>query len=456
MKRLTQIITLALLLLMAGLPNATAQNQQQHDIMDCLRNYSLYREYYKQKNYSDALPYWRLVYYGSCTKTLMAQGSKYAKVPKVVMQNGASIYKHFVTDALNNKETDKANAYLDTVMMIYQKRMEIYPQDSARVLGYMGIDLLKYKKGSPGAMKKAYDYLGQAINLSGNKTKAPILAAYMDLTISLFKDRIITNEEVVNNYSKLSQIIDAKLNETPDNEEVLNLKDHIANQFTSSGAATCESLIALFSPNFDKNKDNPEAMKKYVFWLKNTGCEETELYLKSMIALNKIDPSSAVSYDIARIYKNRGDYDKAIDYLKQAVSLETDGTVKSKFYVEIADIIFRIKKDLPLAKSYCVKAMQADPKSGLPHMLLGRIYANAKNYGDDDLAHAAVFWAAVDQFNIAKKKDPSLAQMANEYIATYSKHFPSQETVFFYTFKQGDKYELKGWINETTTVRIRK
>jgi hypothetical protein len=100
--------------------------------------------------------------------------------------------------------------------------------------------------------------------------------------------------------------------------------------------------------------------------------------------------------------------------------------------------------------------MQADPKSGLPNMLLGRIYANAKNYGNDDLAHAAVFWAAVDQFKIAKKKDPSLANMANEYIATYSKHFPSQETVFFYTYKEGDTYELGGWINEKTKVRVRK
>ena len=454
MKRLIQIFTLTFILLTAGTFSGIAQEQK--DVNYCLRNYSLYKEYYKQKNYPDALPYWRMVYFGGCTKTLMDKGGKYARLPKVIMQNGAFMYRKLVAAALNNKETDKANAYLDTVMMIYQQRMEVYPQDSARVLGLMGIDLLKYKKGSPGAMKKAYGYLRQAVDLSGNKTKMPIMAAYMDLTISLFKDRIITNEEVVNNYAKLSQIIEAKLNETPDNEEVLKLKDLIANQFTNSGAATCESLIALFSPNFDKNKDNPEVMKKYVFWLKNTGCEETELYLESMIALNRIEPKASLAYDIARTYKKRGDYNKAIDYLKQAVGLETDGTVKSKFYLETADIIFRIKKDLPLAKSYCVKAMQADPKSGLPHMLLGRIYANAKNYGDDDLAHAAVFWAAVDQFNIAKKKDPSLAQMANEYIATYSKHFPSQETVFFYTFKQGDKYELKGWINETTTVRIRK
>ncbi len=452
MKRITQTFALTFILLFTSF---AVHAQGQGDMNNCLRNYSLYKEYYKQKNYNDALPYWRIAHESGCVQKFYESG-KYKKLSKIILQHGATIYKHEVEEALAKNDKQTAYAYLDTVMNLYSERMKFFPNDSARVLGYMGINLLKYKKESPEAMKKAYAYLEQAIEVGQQSTKVPIMAAYMDLTISLFKDRVITSEEVVNNYATLSGIIEKKLNENPDNEEVLKLKDAIAAQFTNSGAATCESLIALFSPKFEENKDNPDVMKKYVFWLKNTGCEDAELYLKSMIALNKIEPSSALAHDISKIYKKRGDYDKAISYLKQAVEEEQDGTVKSKFYLEIADIMFRIKKDLPGAKSYCVKAMQADPKSGLPNMLLGRIYANAKNYGEDDLAHAAVFWAAVDQFKIAKKKDPSLANMANEYIATYSKHFPSQETVFFYTFKEGDTYELGGWINEKTKVRVRK
>ena len=30
------------------------------DSIRCIRNYSLYREYYKQKIYKDAFPYWRI------------------------------------------------------------------------------------------------------------------------------------------------------------------------------------------------------------------------------------------------------------------------------------------------------------------------------------------------------------------------------------------------------------
>jgi len=413
------------------------------DSIRCLRNYSLYREYYKQKDYQDAFPFWRIVF------------NECPIASKSIYQNGATMYKHKIYESLKNKDNNLANTYLDTLMMIYDQRVKWYPGDKARVLGYKGIDLTKFKKKDPEALKQAYTYLGQSIDIYQLKTPKPNMAAYMDITISLFKDNIITNEEVVNNYAKLMNIIDKQLDENPGDADLKKLKDSMAALFTSSGAATCESLIALFTPNFEKNKYNADELKKYVFWLKSTDCTDADLYFKALVALNKIEPKAENAFTISRLLKKRGQYDQAIDYLKQAVKLETNGSIKSKYYVEIADITFRITKNLPAAKDYCEKAIQADPKSGLPHMLLGSIYANAKNYGDDELAYQSVFCAAVDQFVIAKKKDPSLTDMANERIATFSKHFPSKETVFFFTYKAGDTYEIKGWINEETRVRIR-
>ncbi len=434
---------------------AQSSAQDQSEIMNCLKNYSLYHEYYKQHNYVEALPFWKLVYNGTCLQTL-SQNSKYKKYARYTLQHGATMYEKFLVDALNNKDVRKGDAYLDTLMMVYDKRMEILPEDSARVLSYKGIKLFKYKKDDPSALNRAYNYLYKSIKLNQNKTKPPVLAAFMNITVSLYKDNILTGEDVVNNYALISGIIERELNESPDDKTLLAVKDDVSAMFTNSGAATCESLISLFSPKFEENKDNPDVLKKYIFWLKNTGCEDADLYLRSLIALNNVEPKSSISYDIARIYKKRGNFNKAIDYLKKAIQLSDDNTLKSKFYLEIADITFRIKNNLPEAKKYCELAIQADPKSGLPHILLGRIYANAKNYGDDELAHQAVFWAAVDQFIIAKKKDPSLANMANEFINTFSKHFPPNETVFFYGFKEGDTYQLEGWINEKTKVRIRK
>ncbi len=454
-KFINPVILLGVFLMMIPAQGSAQGQGQQADVMNCLKNYSLYHEYYKQHNYAEALPFWKLVYNGSCLKTL-AKDSRYRKYARFTLQHGATIYEHFMVDALKAKDTKKAHAYLDTLMSVYDKRMTILPEDSARVLSYEGIKLFKYEKDDPAALNRAYNYLYKSIQMNQHKTQGPVLAAFMHITVSLYKENILTGEDVVNNYAMLSQIIEGKLSENPDDKTTQAVRDDISAMFTNSGAATCESLISLFSPKFEENKNNPDNLKKYIFWLKNTGCEDADLYLKSMIALNKIEPKSALAYDIAKIYKKRGNFDAAIGYLKKAIQLEEDNTLKSKFYLEIADITFRIKNNLPEAKKYCELAIQTDPKSGLPHILLGRIYANAKNYGDDELAHQAVFWAAVDQFNIAKRKDPSLAGMANEFINSFSKHFPPNETVFFYGFKEGDTYELKGWINEKTKVRIRK
>lgn len=427
---------------------------QDEDPMTCLKNYSLYKEYYNQKNYDDALPFWRLVYNGSCA-TVLKQEPQYAKIPKIIYQNGATMFKRRIVDALKAGDQEKANAYVDTLMAIYDKRIEIYPEDEGKVRGFKGIELLKYRKGDPEATKQAYTCLSKAVELSKERIQPTSLAAYMDATISLYHDNIITNEEVVDNYSRTMDILNAKLNEKPDNEEVSKLKDAISANFANSGAATCESLVALFSPQFEKNKENPEELKKYIYWLKETGCEDQDLYLESLVALQKIKPDAASAYTISQIYKRRGRYTMATNYLQEAADLEEDGQAKARYYIDMADITFRIEKDLPKAKSYVLKAIEADPSSGLPHILLGNIYGNAKDYGDDELAHQAVFWAAVDQFEIAKQKDPSLAEVADERIASFSKHFPSQETVFFYGYKVGDTYELGGWINVRTKVRIR-
>lgn len=428
--------------------------QDNNEMMNCLKNYSLYREYYKQKNYQEALPFWRLVYNGSCAAVLKQQ-PRYAKIPRIVYQNGATMYKNLLVQALKNKDSEKADAYIDTLLAVYDKRIEVYPQDEGKVRGYKGIDLLKYKKNDPEAVKQAYTCLSKAVELDKERVQPQTLAAYMDATISLFHDNIITNEEVVDNYSKTMDIITKKLDEKPDNEEVVKLKDVLSTNFANSGAATCESLIALFTPQFEDNKGNPEELKKYIFWLKETGCENQDLYLNSLVALQKIEPKSTAAYTISQLYKDRGQYQKAVDYLTQAVELEENNQAKARYYVEMGDITFRIFKDLPKAKSYAMKAIAADPASGLPHILLGNVYGNAKDYGDDELAHQSVFWAAVDQYKIAKQKDPTLAEIADERIATYSKHFPSNETVFFYGYKAGDTYEIGGWINEKTKVRVR-
>jgi len=413
------------------------------DSLRCLRNYSLYRENYKQKNYQDALPYWRIVY------------AECPRIQKSIYIHGTNMYKFYITKAINKKEIKLANSLIDTLMMVYDQRVKWYPSDQAKVLGFKATDLVRFKGKDMEYMKKAYDFSSQDIKQKGQSATKADLATYMNVTLVLFQNNIITDQEVVENYAKSMEIIDAQLEKKPNNEELDQLKEQIGTNFANSGAASCESLIKLFTPQFKKSPGDIDLLKKIIFWLGNTDCSDSDLFLKANIAFNKIEPSANLAYHIAQLYNKKGNYQSAVGYYKQAIAQEKDGVTRGKYLVDLGYISLTQYNDLPQAKEYASKAIQADPGSGRPHLLLGTIYGTAKDYGKDDLEHKSVFWAAVDQFNIAKRKDSELAKAADEKIKTYLPFFPDTEMIFFYGFKVGDSYKVGGWINETTKVRTR-
>lgn len=413
------------------------------DSLNCIRNYSLYSEYYKQKNFEDALPYWRLVF-RDCPK-----------VSKNVYQHGANMYKFYIIQATRKNNIELKNTLVDTLMQIYDQRIKWYPKDKGRVLGYKAADILRFKKNDLFCMKKAYAFSSEAMDIRKTSTPKSVINTYMYTTLFLFDNNDISDSEVVENYAKTMAILNAQIAKNPDDEELDNLMVSISSNFANSGAASCEGLIQLFSPQFKESPEDIDVLKKITYWLRNTGCTDSQLYLKSTIALNKVEPSATLAYHIAQLYVKRRNYQAAVQFYKQAINQEPKMATRSKYLVEIGYITQSEYGDLPRAKNYALEAIKANSGSGKPYLLLGNIYAAAKNFGPDDLSHKAVFWVSVDQYKKARQMDPELASIANDRIKAYSKYFPDTEMVFFFGYKVGDSYTLGGWINETTTVRTK-
>ena len=87
-------------------------------------------------------------------------------------------------------------------------------------------------------------------------------------------------------------------------------------------------------------------------------------------------------------------------------------------------------------------------------MIIGLAYAAAKGIYDDPVLSKSVFWVAVDRLNKAKQVDPSLAEDVDKLIATYVRHFPSKEDIFFKPeLSNGKSFYVGGWIGETTICR---
>ena len=85
------------------------------DSVNCVMNISLFNEYYKQKNYTDAIDPWRWVF-NNCPK-----GTKRTYL------YGEKMYKKFIKDAASPEEK---SALVDTLMMIFDQRITYYDDDS--------------------------------------------------------------------------------------------------------------------------------------------------------------------------------------------------------------------------------------------------------------------------------------------------------------------------------------
>ncbi|MCG8411357.1 MAG: hypothetical protein MI739_08735 [Bacteroidales bacterium] len=410
------------------------------DSIKCIKNLSLYREYVKQKNYDLAQDSWAHVY-SNCPRS-----------SKHIYVDGIKMIKKKIK---NTEDQAEKSTLLDSMMNIYDQRMKYYKQKGL-VLGYKGVDFIKYSDKTPENMQIAYNFLRESIEIQKYKSKGTQLLTFMEISKGLFVKNVIEGGEVVENYGKVSEICDYVINNKKKGwKRIEKAKPLIDKVFEESGAATCEDLIPFYTNKFAKTPEDIEFLEKAVNLLRSTKCTESELFFSMTEKLNSLKPSVKTAYELAKITNKVEKLDDAKKYYLQAIELETEDLQKAKYYLELGDVARR-QETYKQARTYALKAIELDKTSGYPYLLIGNIYAAAsKSCSDEEFHQKAVYWAAVDKFAKAKKVDPELAEKADKFISAYKAHFPDNETIFFYGFKKGDTYTVGCWINEKTVVRPR-
>lgn len=409
------------------------------DSVRCVKNLSLYREYVKQGNFAPAIAPWQIVY-TECPKS-----SKYIYI------DGAKM----ITEAIE-KETDAANKKLlvDSLMEVYDTRIKYFGQ-LGYVLGRKGIDYKNFSENTPENLKIAYDFLKKSLETERAQSGAQELFTFMQISKDLFTAKSIEGTQVVSDYGLVSDLIDQNIKKQPSDVNMIKAKEAVDQIFESSGAASCDDLVPYYTQKFKETPEDKEFLKKAVSLLSATKCSNAEIYFKILNKLYTIEPTLDVVYELANLNRIKENYTEASKLYKQAIELQQDKLIKSRYYIELGDLTRR-DGNYPLARTYALNAIENDPTSGVAYMLIGHIYAGAsKSCSEDEFEQKTVYWAAVDKFAKAKSVDPSLTDQANELIDTYKVHFPDNETIFFYGLKVGDNYTIKCWINEATSVRSR-
>ncbi len=420
---------------------------------DFLNELSLYREFYKQEDYKSAKPHWDKLYrkYPKSTPNLYIQGGK--------------MMEYQLDNAKTDAEREKV---LEQYMKLYDKRMKNFGE-RGRVLGRKGTSWLKYKlsadrENSPegeelkAIHKSGYAWLSESVKDQGDQTEPPVLILMMQTTVALFKLGEMPKEQVVKNYELCTGIANTIIEANEDEKKVAQTRDqvlpYIETIFGKSGAADCDALVNIYSPEFEKNKDDADYIKTMLRRLGRAKCTESELFGVATERLYELDPSAEAAFQMARRYLKKDDIEKAREYYKMAIEQETDAELLANYYYERGLLRYARLNNLPGARDDARRALQHQPDFCDANMLIGNIYvAASQKFPGSSFEKSAVFWVACDYFAKARRgEDCSIDASSN--IAKYKKYFPNKEEAFMDGIQEGSTYKVGGWINENTKVRF--
>ena len=405
------------------------------DSAKCVTNLSLYREFYKQKNYKDAILSWRYVF-NNCPQAT-----------ENIFINGVNMYKSFIAA---QKDTVVKKSLIDTLMLIYDVRIKYYGKEGQH-LASKANDLLNVDSNRS---FEAYRMLKRSIELLVDASEESTLLNYCSSAIAGFKSGKISNVAIVDLYNQTGSIIDDHLNTVVDRTDSLKwIRIRSVIEKNTVPFLQCKDITAIFSKKLATTPDDMALLKRISGMLYRKGCTDDSLYFFSLEKMNTIEPNANTAFLIAHEYVKRKDIPSAITILNGTADKLKDDESKARCNYYLG-VVYADSKDFSNARTYALKAIQLKPNYGEPYLLIADCYArSATSCGNDDVNSRVAYWCAVDKLNKAKTVDPKLTATVNNLISQYSRNFPSTEMLFFKDIKIGSKYLVACWINETTTVR---
>ena len=181
-------LVLLSLAMMLGM-NLSAQDKYGPNKDECIKYLSYYQEYYKQKNYDDALPNWRKAM-KLCPPTASQN----------MLLNGMTLLGREI-----NKTKDAAarQALVDSLLTLNDLRAEYYPNYAVAAMNTKGQYMTQFYKDP----KDIYEGLGKIVETNQEKTKPSLLLLQLNSAIDLFKADKLGAEDVINTYQNAIALI---------------------------------------------------------------------------------------------------------------------------------------------------------------------------------------------------------------------------------------------------------
>ena len=448
MKKIKVFFAMDVALFLVGSVSANAQGKYGKDSAQCVNYLNFYKDYLKQfratksaGNLKEAANQWRGAF-----KTCPPKASQNLFV------DGRTIYQNLIR---GEKDAAAIQGMVDTIMLIHKTRQENFAKSKAAVAENIAFDMLTYYGNSN--PEKVVEAINNNIAVSGNKVKADLLVAYMQKASELYQAGKMSGESILKAYTDFSAIIDAQVSANP-TEANKTKRGAFENAFVTSGVATCDNLVAVFTPRFEAEPTNVEVVKPIVSLLgSDSVCVNSDLFLKAVTALHQIEPSYTSSYFLYKLHASKDNADEAVKFLEEAIASEESDAVKDgELTMELAVYNFKVGRHAKAVAAAKAAIEKDAAQGGEANLLMANIWAGQKCTAQD-MDNRAKYWVAVDYLNKAKAADETLAEEVNKLSAQYRQYFPKTEDAFMYDLTDGKPYTIScGGMSATTTVRTTK
>lgn len=410
--------------------------------------YVLYKDLVKMKKFKEAYPLWKKAYYGAPA----ANGSI-----KYQFEDGIKIYKSFYE---NTSDVQLKKTYADTIMMIYDKRVECFG-DEEYVAGRKAFDYY-YFFNDQVSEDEIYGLFKKAIDGKGEKTDYFVINPFTKILSDKIIKKEIELEEGRAYAKKIFSAIDYG-NASGKNKEAWKIINAYAparleNLEGIEGMYDCDYYSEKYMAEYLANPQDCEVINKVYSRLRWGKCDADSEHVKTLRQAKTTNcytppPPPGLLTQAYDAY-SEGRYNEAIGFFDQFVEKTDDPAKKFKYTMLVSKIYFRDIKNFPKSRKYAEKAATFNPESGEPYLLIGNLYASSgplcgPGTGWDS---QVVTWPAIDMWQKAKS-DPNTKEEASKMIRTYTQYMPKKEDIFQRTIKAGSSFKVGCWINRTTTVR---
>ncbi|HEX7016786.1 MAG TPA: tetratricopeptide repeat protein [Cyclobacteriaceae bacterium] len=365
------------------------------------------------------------------------------------------IYGAEVYDGLAKKETDPAKKakYADSLVAIYDLRLKYTPCDEeASILNRKALAAYIYYINSDKA-KDLQKYMDDAFDKNGAEIMDGTLIPFMQtIQVNYIKEKTLTDEQVIERYDKLSEILDKKIKEAQGAGKPIDryqkYQSQIDDIFISLNIPmNCDDIKKKLEPRFNANPKDVGLAKQIFRQMLMGKCTDDPLWLKAGEVLVEAEPDFAIMKNLAIRYLAQDETAKAEAMFKKALGIATDKSDKGDILMLLGSVEAKKGNNVG-ARDYFRQALAADGRKEA-YEKIGDLYFNSGNECkelDNQADDRRVYLIAYDYYQ--KAGDSQKMQQAKQ-------QFPSKEELFLMNYKAGTPVRVECWINEATTWRTR-